>query len=173
MSDELTEVAGRVREQPDLEPERRELFERWPGIVVELEMRRVRPAALHLDSGRIGVADTAHPLDDPLGEQHPDLVVVVELGVTLELLERAAARLLVARDVERQAVAEPELPVAGGAEVRPGPREGEVNVEDDRAEHRSFEDRASHATHGGDPKRGGNRRSPPALGLEAHRGAQI
>ncbi len=54
-------------------------------------MRRVLPGTRHLDRRGVGVADPAHPLDDPLGEQHPELLVVVELRMALEARERRRA----------------------------------------------------------------------------------
>ena len=105
---------------PIFRPRPRSVVEHGQRVVVELEVRRVRPASLHLDRGRVRVPRAAHADDDPLGEQHPDLLVVVELGMPLHLRERGGARLLVAAWVEVEPVAEPERAVAVRAEVGPG-----------------------------------------------------
>jgi hypothetical protein len=93
------------------------------------------PGARLLDGAVVGtVRVAAHTADDPLGEQHPDLLVVVELGVPLERLDGGHARIGVPRGIEL----EPEPPshplVPLGPEVRPGHDEREVDVEEDCAE---------------------------------------
>ncbi len=65
------------------------------------------------------------------GEEHPDLLVVVELGMPLQRRERGAPRFVVARRVELEPVALAEAAVALGPEVGAGPGDREVDVEDD------------------------------------------
>ena len=58
------------------------------------KLRRVLPGASHLDSRLVGTLRVAaHPADDPLREQHPDLLVVIELRMPLDRLDRRGARL--------------------------------------------------------------------------------
>ena len=83
----------------------------------------------------------AHADDHALGEEHPDLLVVVELGMPLHLRERRRPRLLVPRGVEVEPVPQPERAVPVRPEVGPGLREREVDVEDDGAKH-ATEDRS-------------------------------
>ena len=135
VNDELLQVPRRVREQPDLQPMFPHRRQRRQRIVVQLEMNRMRPAPLHLHRCRIGVAPAAHPQDDPLGEEHPDLLVVIQLRMPLHLRERSRARLVVPGRLEVEPVSEPERPVSVRSEVRPRPCEGEVDVEDGRAQH--------------------------------------
>ena len=79
--------------------------------------------------GSVGIA--THPADDPLGEEHPDLLVVIELRVPLHGLDRSGACLRVPSRVEL----EPETPPEKLVSLRPkvGPRfdEREVDVEED------------------------------------------
>ena len=65
-------------------PEKPDLL-KHNGKSYQLEVVRVCPRALHLAGGCVGVADAAHALDDALGEANPDLLVVVELGVALQV----------------------------------------------------------------------------------------
>jgi hypothetical protein len=61
----------------------------------------VLPRLRHRDRtlvGAVGVA--AHAADDPLGERDPDLLVVLELRMALDPLDRSLAGLAVARGVE-------------------------------------------------------------------------
>ena len=51
--DELVEVSRRVREQPDLKPVGAHRRERRHRILVQLEVMRMRPPALHLDRGPV------------------------------------------------------------------------------------------------------------------------
>ena len=62
----------------------------------------------------------AHPADDPLGEGEPELLVVAELRVTLERVDRGGAGLRVPRRVEVEPVALAQPPVALGPEIGPG-----------------------------------------------------
>src|SRR5262249_16292562 len=124
-------------EQADQEAAVVKEVEHGRRVVVELEVHRLRPAALHLDGGGVRVALAAHAADDPLREEHPDLLVVIDLRVTLDLGERRRPRGLVARRVEVEPVPPAELAVAVRAEVRPRTGDREVDVEDDRAQHGS------------------------------------
>ena len=133
MGDELVQVARRVREQADQQPVLAQPIEHGQCVVVELEVRGVGPPALHLDGGLVRVADAAHAANDPLGEEHPDLLVVVELRVALHLRERRRAGFVVPRRVELEPVPAAELAVALGPQVGPGPGQGEIDVEDDGA----------------------------------------
>src|SRR5438105_15651381 len=95
-------------------------------------MVRVRPCLRHLDGAVVGrVRIAAHAADDPLRERDPDLLVVVELRMTLERRDRGLARLLVARGVEYEPMPLAEPPIALGTELRSRPREREVDVEED------------------------------------------
>ena len=118
--DEQIEVARRVREQADLQAAAAERVERRRDVVEEVEVLGVLPGARHLGRARVRVADPAHPLDDPLREEDPDLLVVLELGMPLERREGGAPRLVVAGRVELEAVALAEPAIALGAEVGPG-----------------------------------------------------
>ena len=69
------------------------------------------------------------PTHDLLGEGDPDLLVVDELGVVLDLVDRREPRLLVASRVEREPVPLAEPPVPVGPQLGPGPKEREVDVE--------------------------------------------
>ena len=90
------------------------------------------PAARDLDGAVVrGVSLATHPAHDPLGEAEPDLVVVLELGMAVEVDERCVAGRLIAGRIESQAVALAGADVAVRPELRPGPREREVHVEED------------------------------------------
>ena len=96
---------------PSLSPRARSVVERRQHVVVEVEVVRVLPGARHLDGALVralGVA--AHAADDPLGEQHPHLFVVLELRMQLERVEarrgaprRSATRRARARSARRVA----------------------------------------------------------------------
>ena len=119
--------------RPSLSPCARSSASTGTHVVVEVEVLRVLPEPGHLDrevARRVRVA--AHPADDPLGEREPELLVVAQLGMPLERLDRGRARLGVARRVELEPVALAEPPVALGAEVRPRLGEREVDVEENR-----------------------------------------
>ena len=140
MLDELLEIAAGVRDQAELEVMATKLFEDGKRILVELEVLGSLPEQRHLDGTFAGAARVAaHPEDDSLRERDPDLVVVLELGVALEIVDRGAARIFVARGVEDDSEALAETPVSLGAEIRPGLGEREVDVEEDGAQlHAAF-----------------------------------
>ena len=101
------------------------------------------PLAHHVGRARPRAAGiAAHPEDDLLGERDPDLLVVHELVVALQRLDRAGASVRVPIGVEREPVPLPDAPVPLGPELRPGPKEREVDVEQDGLEHR-IEDRSA------------------------------
>ena len=89
---------------PSLKPRAAEHVERREHVVEEVEVVRVLPGARHLDRAAVRVADAAHALDDALCEAHPDLLVVVELGMAMEVGERRPARVVVPGRVELEAV---------------------------------------------------------------------
>lgn len=103
-------------------------------------MMRVRPRPFHLARGGVGVTRSAHALDDPLREADPNLLVVVELGMPLEVDERRAPRVVVAPRVERQPMARAQARIALRSEIRSRFREGEVDVEHDGAESHGRDD---------------------------------
>ena len=137
MARERLEVALPVRDQPDPEPVGPERLEHGDRVVVEVEVGVDLPAADDLDgAGARAVGSAAHATDDVLGERDPDLLVVLELGVHPQVGEGRDPRLLVALRVEAEPVRVPHPPVRIGPELRPGPREGEVDVEQDGPQHR-------------------------------------
>ena len=107
---------------------------------VALEVVGVLPRTCHLGRGGVGIAAAAHAHDDALGEEHPQLLVVVELGVPFERIERGPPGLVVQRGVEREPISAPDPDVAVGPEVRPGHGDREVDVEDDGAKLRHAAD---------------------------------
>ena len=135
--DEDVEVAAGVRQQAELEVPGAEVVEHRQRVLEELEVVGALPGACHLEGARIRVAGAAHALDDPLGEEHPDLLVVVELRVPLQRRDRVAARLLVAVRLELEAEPRAEPAVTLGPEVGARLREREVHVEDDGLDHSS------------------------------------
>ena len=101
-------------------------------VLVQLEVLRVLPALGDLLGDRSDlVALPSHAPHDVLGEAHPDLLVMVELRMVLEIQDGSFSRLAVLGGIERQPVALPCQPVALGAELGAGLREGEVDVEED------------------------------------------
>ena len=96
------------------------------------------PLAHHV--GRAGARSTwitPHAEDDLFGERDPDLLVVHELVVVLERLDRVSACVRVQSRIEREAVtlADPAVPLR--PELRPGSKQREIDVEQHRREHRS------------------------------------
>jgi hypothetical protein len=131
------EVAARVGDEPELHPLEPEVRQHGERVLVEIEVRRVEPPGRdgfrHRADAR---APAAHPPDDVLREADPDLLVVLELGVVAEVLDRRGSRLGVEGGIERQPVPLPGRPVALGAQQGAGLREGEVDVEEDRVDPR-------------------------------------
>src|SRR5437764_396659 len=101
---------------------------------------RLGPRALHLRRRAIGLAAATHPFDDPLREEHPDLVVVVELGMPLDFGERRAACVVVAVGVERQPMPLTEAAVALRPEHGPWLGDRVVDVEDNGTERHDGDD---------------------------------
>ena len=92
--------------RPIFKPARAQLVEHGDRVLVQLEVLVQLPALRDVDGARVRRGlHAAHAEHDALGEREPDLVVVVELGVPLEMHERRVARLVEARRVERQPVA--------------------------------------------------------------------
>ena len=90
-----------------------------------------QPAVIASAISRTRGAVTAHAADDVLREADPDLLVVLELRMVLEILDRGRPGLGVAVGVERQPVMLAGRPVALGSS-RPELDEREVDVEEDR-----------------------------------------
>ena len=91
--------------RPILSPALPQLLEHRDHVLVELEVLVLLPAARQLDGDSCDAGcEPPMPSDDPLGERDPDLLVVVELGMALQVDERGVARGLVARRVEREPV---------------------------------------------------------------------
>ena len=98
-------------------------------------MLGVFPGPRHLDRAlvrRVGVA--AHATDDPLGEGDPDLLVVLELRMAPDALDRLLTGIAIARRVELEPEARAQPPVALRSELRARPSDREVDVEEDRAQ---------------------------------------
>jgi hypothetical protein len=101
------------------------------------------PLADHLGGAGAGtVAIASHPEDDLLRERDPDLLVVNELVVVLEGLDRPGARCRVEVGVEPQTVALADAAVPLGPQLRPRPKEREVDIEENGLQHRA-EDRST------------------------------
>ena len=125
--------------RPMRRPAERSAVEHVRHVVVELEVLVPLPGARDLDGAGVRrVCVPAHAAHDPLGEAEPDLVVVLELGVAAEIDESGVAGRLVAARLEPEPVALAGADVALRPELRPRPREREVDVEEDCAEHRSL-----------------------------------
>ena len=96
------------------------------------------PLAHHVDRARSGARRVAsHPEHDLLREGDPDLLVVHEIALARQRLDRVESRLRVALRVEDETVALADSPVTLGAELGAGSKEREVDVEEDSLEHRS------------------------------------
>ena len=136
---ELADVPRGVGDEADLEAGGAKCGQHVRHVVVELEVLVPLPGARDLDRAgvrRVGVP--AHAAHDPLGEAEPDLVVVLELGVAAEIDESGVAGRLVAARLQPEPVALAGADVALRPELRSRPREREVDVEEDRAEHRRY-----------------------------------
>jgi hypothetical protein len=130
--DELPEIAARVRDQADLELPAPQLPQDRGRVLVELEVRRVLPGLDDLERDGSHVRPLpAHAADDVLGEADPDLFVVLELRVVLEIVDGVRACVRIAVRVEDEPPTLARAPVALGAEQGPGLAEREVHVEED------------------------------------------
>ena len=135
---ELLQVALAVRDEAESQPAAAEVVEHRQGVLVQREVVVPLPLADDLDGTVAGGAGLpTHATNDALGERDPDLLVVCELGVVLEVLERAEPGVVVGRRVERETVPRPHPPIAVRAELRARPREREVDVEEHRLEHQA------------------------------------
>ena len=115
-----------------------QLVQHGQRVLVQREVLVALPLAHHVRRtrpcpGRV----TAHPQDDLLGEGDPDLLVVHELVVALQRLDRSRTRLVVAIRVEHEAVALADSAVSLGPELRPGSKQREVDIEENCSKHRS------------------------------------
>src|SRR5918999_4514169 len=102
--DELGQVATRVRHERELEPVSPELLQHRQRVLVQVEVLRALPGARHRHgafAGALGL--TAHAADDVLGEPDPDLLVVLELWMSLDVLDRRGPRSVVPRGIELKA----------------------------------------------------------------------
>jgi hypothetical protein len=110
----LVEIALAVRDQPDLETAAAEYVEHGERVLVEGEVLVPLPLAHHVGRARSSTAGVAaHAEHDLLGERDPDLFVVDELAVPLQLLDRCGARFAVAIGVEDEPVP-PDSPIPLG-----------------------------------------------------------
>src|SRR5207244_1102421 len=135
VDDEGIEVTHAVRDEPELEAGSAQQLEHRHGVLVQVEVAVLLPRLLDRDGALTrAVALAAHAADDPLRERDPDLLVVLEVRVTLEVDERRDASLLVPGWVELQAELLASAAVALRAELGPRLREREVDVEEDGAE---------------------------------------
>ena len=97
MLDELLEIALTVRYEPDHEPVTPQLVERGERVLVEREVLVPLPFTDHL--GRTRACSTGiapHPENDLLGERDPDLLVVNEIAIVLQRLDRARTGVVIA-----------------------------------------------------------------------------
>ena len=162
---ELLEVALPVRDQADPEPVRRGEPRAPAG-----RRRRGRSWRGSPSGGRsrprtprpVGVA--AHAADDVLGERDPDLLVVLELRMRPQVVECREARRFVASGVEAEPVRVPDAPVRLRPELGPGPREREVDVEEDGPEHAPSIGRRRRPAPSGCPRAGASAPRIPACG---------
>ncbi len=76
----------------------------------------------------------AHAADDVRREANPDLLVVLELGMVLQVLDRRRPRRRIPLGVERQAVARPSFAIALGPKEGARLGEREVDVEENRVD---------------------------------------
>ena len=145
MADELVQVALAVRDEPDPDTPRAEVAEHRQRVFVQREVLVPLPLPHHVDRARACAGRVrAHAEHDLLGERDPDLLVVHEVALAAELLDRGRAGVGVAAGIEREPVPFPHAPVPLGPELRPGPEQREVDVEENRAQH-VVEDRANPA----------------------------
>src|SRR5262245_37507874 len=146
MSDELGQVADTVRYDGDPQPRPVQLGENRKDVLVELEVLGHTPGSFDLGRAFVGERlGPAHADEDLLREVVPDRLVVQQLGMSLEVEHGRLARLVVASDVERDAVAGRYPRVPARRQLGPRPAKGEVDVEEDRA-WRHYLDSSSHCT---------------------------
>src|SRR5919198_1592216 len=132
VDDERIEVASAVRDEPDLQADAPQLVEHGKRVLVEVEVAVLLPRALDRDRAVVGqLARAAHAADDALRKRDPDLLVVLELGMSFERLHGGRASLLVARRVEPQAELLAAAAISLRPQFRPRLRQREVDVEED------------------------------------------
>ena len=138
VGDELVEVALTVRDEPDLDPVTSQLVEHRKRVLVEREVLVALPLPHHVHRARSGASRVAsHPEHDLLRERDPDLLVVNEITLARQRLDRIDPCLRVALRVEDETVAFANSPVPLRPELRSRSKEREVDVEEDGPEHRS------------------------------------
>ena len=134
--DELVEISLAVRDEPDLQAVSPELVEHGDRIVVEGEVLVLLPRSDHVGRALPGaVCVSAHAANDVLGERDPDLVVVHQLALALQLGDRRRPSGVVALGCEHEPVPLPHAAVSLRPELRPGSKEGEVDIEQHCAKH--------------------------------------
>ena len=134
---ELLEIALPVRDEPDPQPVAPQLVEHGEGVLVEGEVLVPLPLAHHVHCARPrSVGPAPHPAHDVLRERDPHLLVVHEIASPLQLLDRSEPRPVVPPRIEHKPVPLPKPPVPLGPQLRPRPKQGEVDVEKNRAQHR-------------------------------------
>ena len=106
---------------------------------------RSHAATISAAHARRALAVAAHAADDVLREQHPQLLVVLELRVPPQVVQRRQPRLLVAAGIEAEAVPLAEPPVPLRPELRPRSRQREVDVEEHGLEHAAEDSRGRFA----------------------------
>ena len=133
---ELVEVALPVGYEPDAQLVPPQLGKHGWRILVQREVLVPLPLAHHVDGARAcPVLVPAHAGDDPLGERDPDLLVMDELAMSLELLDGVRACLPIAIGIEDEPMPLTQPPVSLGPQLGAGPEEREVDIEEDRPEH--------------------------------------
>ncbi len=136
VDDELLEVALAVRHEPDLEVVTPQLLDHRQRVLVEREVLVPLPLTHHVGRALARpVRVAAHAADDLLRERDPHLVVVHELALAAQPLDRRDPRVRVAVGVERQPMPLAEAAVPLRAELRPRPEEREIDVEQHGSEH--------------------------------------
>ncbi len=122
---------------PIFEPVTPQLVEHRERVLVEREVLVPLPLADHVGRARAGAARiAAHPEDDLLGERDPDLLVVDERVVVLQRLDRGGARVRVrGRGRAPSPCRSPTRRYPSGPSSGPGPKEREVDVEQDGLQH--------------------------------------
>ena len=145
---ELLEVALAVRDEAELEAVRPQHLEGRQRVVVEEEVLVLLPLA-H-DRGRArarAFVVAAHAADDVLREADPEVLVVRELGMVLQVIEGGqSGRVVPLRDRApgRAARRSARIPPAP---ARARPEEREVDVEQDSFQHGTEDTRGVRAVH--------------------------
>ena len=136
MRHELLKVPLAVRDEADLQGMAAQHRQHRQRVLVQREVLVSLPLPHHVLGARARAGRVAaHAEDDLLGERDPDLLVVHEVALRLQLLDRGRARSLVAARLQVEPVPLPDAAVSLGAELRAGPEEREVDVEEDRLQH--------------------------------------